>query len=87
MLLVGRAPGVETFVLSDPGKAHTIYVQGRGPTTRVLHLAEGTWSAEWISVEDGRVLQRSTIEARAGRASELPSPRFAEAAAVRILIK
>jgi len=86
-LLVGRAPGVETYVLSDSGKAHAIYVQGRGPTTLALNLAEGTWSAEWISVEDGRVLQRNTIAARAGQASELRSPPFIEAAAIRILIK
>lgn len=86
-LLVSRAPGVETYVLSDPGKAHAIYVQGRGPTTLSLNLAEGSWWAEWIAVEDGRPLQRGTIEARAGRASVLPSPHFTEAAAIRILIK
>lgn len=84
-LLVVRAPGVVTHVLSQPGKAHAIYVQGRSPTTITMNLAEGTWTAEWISVEDGRVLQRDTIVAKAGEASALASPRFADAAAVRIL--
>lgn len=84
-LLVVRAPGVETYVLSSPGKAHAIYVQGRGPTTLSLNLAEGDWSAEWIAVEDGRVLQRSTIAVQPGRVCQLPSPRFTEAAALRIL--
>jgi hypothetical protein len=84
-LLVVRAPGVVTHVLSQPGKAHAIYVQGRGPTTLVLNLAAGSWTAEWVSVEDGRVLQRETVATQVGEACALASPDFADAAAVRIL--
>jgi len=84
-LLVARAPGVVTHALSDPGNAHAIYVQGRGPTTLMLNLAEGTWTAEWISVEDARVLRRETVVAKKGEASALASPGFTDAAAVRIL--
>ncbi len=86
-LLVVRSPGVVTYVLSDPGKAHAIYVEGRSPTTLALNLAEGDWSAEWISVEDGRVLQHDTLAVRPGQACTLASPRFDQAAALRILKK
>jgi hypothetical protein len=84
-LLVARAPGVVTHALSDPGQAHAIYVQGRSPTTLTLNLAAGSWTVEWISVEDGRVLRRETVVAKAGEACALASPGFPDAVAVRIL--
>ncbi len=55
--LVQRAPGVVTRVLSDPGKAYAMYVQGRSPTTLTVNLPAGRWSVSWSSVEDGRTLK------------------------------
>jgi hypothetical protein len=55
-LLVQRAPGVVTRVLSAPGKAYAVYVQGRGPTTLTVDLPRGRWLVEWLSIEDGKVL-------------------------------
>jgi hypothetical protein len=85
--LVARAPGVRTHALSDPGKAHAIYVQGRGPTTLMLNLAGGRWTAEWISFDDGHVRQRDTIVAEAGGECVLASPRFTDAVALGLRLQ
>jgi hypothetical protein len=82
--LVARAPGVVVRALSQPGKAHALYVQGRSPTTLWLNLCEGRWTVEWIAVEDGRVLRRDTASGVAQGAVALASPGFTEALAVRV---
>ena len=83
-LFVARAPGVVVRALSHPGKAHALYVQGRGPTTLSLQLAKGRWTAEWISVEDGHVLKRENISAEKAPAA-LASPEFNDAVALSIV--
>ena len=81
---VQRAPGVVTRTLSAPGRAYAVYAQGRGPTTLSLQLAKGRWVAEWISIEDGRVLKRDDLSA--GKPSTaLASPEFKDAVALRIV--
>jgi hypothetical protein len=82
--LVLRAPGVVTRVLSAPGKACAIYAQGRGPTTLLLNLPPGRWQAEWVSAENGRLLQREAITA-GKHPTSLASPEFAEAVALRVV--
>lgn len=82
-LLVGRSPGVVVRSLSHSGRAHAIYLEGRGPTTLSLHLAKGRWSADWISVTDGSVLKRETISSN-GRVTDLTSPDFTDAIAIRL---
>lgn len=84
-LLVARAPGVTVRALSQPGKAHALYAQGRGPTTLWLNLAEGRWTAEWIAVEDGRVLMRVTVPTTGKGAVALASPNFADGVALRLV--
>jgi hypothetical protein len=84
-LLVARAPGVVPRVLSArDGKAHAIYLQGRAPTTLQLNLAEGRWTAEWISVEDGAVLKRELVNAHT-TTTELRSPDFTDAVALHLV--
>lgn len=84
-LLVARAPGVVTRVLSArDGRTHALYLQGRAPTALELNLTKGHWSLEWISVEDGAVLHRQTL--RGGNtATVLPSPNFNEAVALHLV--
>ena len=62
--LVQRAPGVVTRVLSDPGKAYAMYVQGRSPTTLTVNLPAGRWSVTWSSVEDGRTLKTESVSSQ-----------------------
>ncbi len=81
-LLVVRRPGVVAHVLSQPGKAHAIYVQGRSPTTLVLNLAAGSWTAEWVfrrrrsraPTQDGRGQGRRDVRARSAPVSQTPWP-------------
>ena len=83
-LLVARATGVVVCSLSQPGKAHALYVQGRGPTTLSLQLAKGRWLAEWISIEDGRVLKHEDISA-GKQPTTIASPEFNDAVALRLI--
>lgn len=80
--LVTHSPGVVTRALSQPGAAHALYLQGRGPTTLTLALAAGTWLVEWISIEDGTVVQPATIRSD-GTPVVLASPSFGDAIALR----
>lgn len=82
--LTVRAPGVAVWALSDPGHAHAIYAEGRGPTTLRLNLAPGRWITEWFAVADGTPLSRAEIEVRAAEPAEVPSPPFAEAATLAL---
>ncbi|MHC1767129.1 MAG: hypothetical protein AB9869_22975 [Verrucomicrobiia bacterium] len=84
-LLVERAPGVVTRVLSARnGRTHALYIQGRAPTALELNLAKGRWTAEWISVEDGAVLRHQTLKG-GNAATVLPSPEFTDAVALRLV--
>jgi hypothetical protein len=83
--LVARAPGVLARVLSHPGTAHAIYLQGRSPTELMLNLDQGQWTAEWISVENGSVLKRETVVAKNGKPTPLASPAFSDAVALRLV--
>ncbi|MBL9134414.1 MAG: hypothetical protein JNK85_01035 [Verrucomicrobiales bacterium] len=83
-LLVQRAPGAVVRALSHPGRAHALYVEGRGPTTLTLKLSKGRWVAEWISVTDGSVLKQEIMVSR-GRGVELTGPDCSDGVAVRLL--
>ena len=82
--VVRRAPGVTVHALSQPGKAYALYAQGRSPTTLRLNLAQGSWAAEWISIENGRVLKREAVVSR-GQPVDLASPEFDNGVALRVL--
>jgi len=82
-VFVEQAPGVVTRVLSAPGKAYAVYAQGRGATTLTVNLPRGRWTAEWSSVDDGKVLKSESVTAGA-RATKLLSPEFTDAVALRI---
>jgi len=86
-LLVARAPGVVPRVLSArDGRAHALYLQGRAPTALELNMTGGSWTAEWISIEDGKVLKRETVSG-GNAATVLTSPDFADAVALRLVRK
>ena len=56
-----RAPGVVVRVLSNPGAAYGLYVQGRSLTTLTVKLPAGRWAVTWSSVEDGRSLRAESV--------------------------
>jgi hypothetical protein len=87
LAVVARASGVVVRALSQPGKAHALYLQGRGPTTLQLRLAPGHWTVEWIDVEDGRVLRRDIAIAKPGEPTSVSSPDFKDAVAVRVTLR
>lgn len=83
---IQRTPGVVARVLSAPGRAYALYLQGRGPTTLSVLLPPGLWTAEWVSVEDGTPLKRDDVTA-SREPTKLTSPPFDDAVALRIRIK
>jgi len=79
-----RAPGVVTRVLSNPGTAYALYVQGRGPTTLTVQLPAGRWSVTWSNVEDGDLLKEENVLSE-GTPLRLASPDSAGDMALRIV--
>ncbi|MFO1458759.1 MAG: hypothetical protein U1G08_05070 [Verrucomicrobiota bacterium] len=77
------SPGVVSRVLSDPGHAHAMYLEGRGPTAITVNLEKGMWKVDWISTHDGRVLGQGEIRRKEG-GTVLESPPFEESIAVRL---
>lgn len=77
------SPGVVARVLSDPGRAHAVYLEGRGPTAITVELEKGTWRVDWISTRDGTVAGHSEIRRKEG-GTMLESPPFQESIAVRL---
>lgn len=76
------SPGVVARVLSDPGRAHAVYLEGRGPTAMTVDLEKGTWSVDWVATQDGSVVRHSEIRRKEG-GTALESPPFQESIAVR----
>lgn len=81
---VKSSPGVVTRVLSHPGEAHALYVEGRFPTELTLNLPAGRWQIEWLNPSDG---SRSKPEEakHSGNLYRLTTPAFEESAALRIV--
>ena len=50
---VKSSPGVVTRVLSHPGQAYAVYMEGRFPTELTLALPAGKWQIEWLNPTGG----------------------------------
>jgi hypothetical protein len=80
---VKESPGVVVRVLSAPGRAYALYMEGRSPTQLGVELPRGPWHAEWIDPVDGTVLQQENLK-HAGGPGHLSSPSFVESVALRV---
>jgi len=80
---VRSSPGVVTRVLSHPGRAYAVYMEGRFPTELKLDLPAGTWQIEWLNPADGSVSKSEPLS-HPSSPCLLTSPSFEESAALRI---
>jgi hypothetical protein len=80
---VRQSPGAVVRVLSSPGQAYALYLEGRAPVELWLDLPAGRWRAEWVNPVDGAVLQGLDLD-HAGAIQRLTSPSFAESVALRV---
>jgi len=80
---VRSSPGVVTRVLSHPGRAYAVYLEGRFPTELKIELPSGTWQIEWLNPADGAVSKSAPLSHPGGPCS-LASPSFKESLALRI---
>ena len=80
---VKHCPGAIARVLSSPGQAYALYLEGRAPVELQLDLPAGRWRAEWVNPVDGGILQRLDVD-HAGTIQRLTSPSFTEFVALRI---
>lgn len=78
-LLLAAAPATGPLRLHPDNPR---WFQWRGHAT--LNLRRGRWKAEWIAVEDGKLLKRETISA-SGKPVDLVSPNFSDAVALRLV--
>ncbi len=76
--------GLVVRVLSNPGTAYALYVQGRCPTTLTVSLPAGTWSTTWFAVQDGRSLKEQSVRSD-GQPLHLESPNQGGDLALRIV--
>ena len=82
-LVVSSAPGVVAHALSDRGKDYAIYLDGSGPTELTLHLASGSYSAEWLNITSGNIEQLEAFRHNGGE-KRLASPAFHDGIALRL---
>jgi hypothetical protein len=80
---VKNAPGVSTRTLSDGQNLFAIYCRGRGPTSLLIELPQGSWKADWIDPVKGDVLASERFTHRHGL-RPLPSPNFQNEIALRL---
>jgi len=84
-VVVGGVPeGGSVQALVEEGRAYAVYVQGRGPTTLLVEMPEGTYRAEWVNPVTGEVDKRAGIE-HAGGPCALESPAFDADCALRLM--
>jgi hypothetical protein len=70
-------------VLSNPGKAYAIYLDGNGPTNLILELPPGEYSSEWLNPKSGSVEQLESFIHKGGERI-LTSPVFQDGIALRL---
>ncbi len=73
-------------VLAEIGKQYAIYIHGGAEAAPQLELPAGKYQVEWINVHSGKVEKSEMIE-HAGGAATLPSPKYANGIALRVLAK
>jgi hypothetical protein len=82
--LVKSSPGVVTRVLSHPGRAYAMYMEGRFPTELTLALPAGRWQIEWLNPTDGSITKREELTCPIS-VCRLASPIVQESAVLRIV--
>ena len=81
---VKRAPGAVVYALSQPGQAYGVYLRGRAPVDLEMEIPGGNYGVDWISVQSGSIMARSSIKHRGG-SLRLVSPKFDGEVALRVL--
>ena len=80
---VKHASGAVARVLSSPGRAYAIYLDGSGPSHLTLDLPKGHYSAEWLDPVTGSILHTESFSHSAGT-KILTSPKFTDGVALRL---
>ena len=87
----GVPADVGAFSLGEAGIQYGVYLCQMGDEPRTpapvhlgLHLPEGAYRAEWFDPASGEVTRAELLDHRGGDA-QLPSPPFAQDAALRVL--
>ena len=70
-------------VLSEPGQAYAVYVEGGAYAELVMELPAAPYRAEWIDTKTGRSAKTETFN-HAGGKKFLASPRYSEDTALHV---
>lgn len=81
--VISAAPGATTRVLSDPGDAYAIYVEGGRPGPLLVDIAAGRYRVEWIDTRDGSVKKREQLD-HGGSQARLTPPSYTHDIALAI---
>ena len=77
----GVPEGAQTYVLSQPGHAYAIYLDGGSRATLTLELPPGAYRAEWVDTKTGAVARADSV---AGGTGTLASPPYVDDIALRL---
>ena len=81
---VVHASDAYTQALSTPDRGTVlVYIEGKGPTSVILDLPAGRYSAEWVDPVGGNVVKRESFAAPGGRLT-IATPAYAEDIALRL---
>lgn len=80
---VKHAAGAYARVLSSPGKAYAIYLDGKSPAELRLTLPAGEYAGEWIDTGTGAVARSEKFRHSAGD-KVLQAPEFGNGIALRL---
>jgi hypothetical protein len=70
-------------ILSEPGKAYAIYVNGGTQAELVLDVPAGEFKAAWLNTKTGKVEQSDSFK-HSGGVKTLKSPEYGEDIALRL---
>jgi hypothetical protein len=76
--------GVFARALVEPGKAYAIYLEGGLQAHLVLAIPAGTYKAEWLNPETGKIEKTEALEHPGGEL-RLTSPTYTEDIALRLV--
>jgi hypothetical protein len=80
---VKHAAGAYARVLSSPGKAWAVYLDGRSPAELRINLPAGDYTGEWINTETGAVARSEKFRHSSGE-KVLGAPDFQHGIALRL---
>ena len=74
---------VTAQVLSEPGVAYAVYINGSGLKNLTIELPAGKYKSQWLNTKTAEILKTESLAHTGGR-TELNIPEYTDDVALRI---